>query len=353
YEADQARSEGERKAIEAQAAADLQASEARAEGERKVLKAEAEKQAAELRAADAERKQLKADAVARAAELKAAGAARTEQEKQIPEGVPAALRLASGLRKAYQFTDAGEVLDQAEKLAGGGLTPDLVPIVKQAKDDLAFARELDEIRMRKALWIADQDGGGRFDTRSAPPAYKKAFLDRGFDLVNGDPAEVAKQIAASPLKPELIDALDDWAVFEIETKTKNNILAVAREADAREGDPGPWLARFRDPAVRADADEFEALAREANPAVLSPAVVVALADQMRRRGIDPSRLLFAAQLAHPRDFLIAFALGQWFFSKDPPEAIGHYLAARAIRPDNPTVLSNLGAALMEKGDVDG
>src|SRR5262249_26180315 len=177
YEADQARSEGERKAIEAQAAADLQASEARAEGERKVLKAAAEKQAAELRAADAERKQLKADAVARAAELKAAGAARTEQEKQIRQGVPAALRLASGLRKAYQFTDAGEVLDQAEKLAGGGLTPDLVPIVKQAKDDLAFARELDEIRMRKALWIADQDGGGRFDTRSAPPPYNKAFLD--------------------------------------------------------------------------------------------------------------------------------------------------------------------------------
>src|SRR5262249_39685604 len=108
YEADQARSDGERKAIAAQAAADLQASEARAEGERKVLNAEAEKQAAELKATGAAREKLKADAEKQAAELKAAGAQRAEQEKQIRQGIPVALRLASGLRKAYQFADAGE-----------------------------------------------------------------------------------------------------------------------------------------------------------------------------------------------------------------------------------------------------
>src|SRR5262249_7034567 len=95
------------------------------------------------------------------------------------------------------------------------------------------------------------------------------------------------------------------------------------------------------------------LARDADPAVLSPAVVAALAELMGRRGLDPSRVLLLAQSAHPIDFRITFALGQWFGTQDVDEAVGPYRAALALRPDHTTVLNNLGVVLYMKGDRDG
>src|SRR5205807_2322084 len=132
------------------------------------------------------------------------------------------------------------------------------------------------------------------------------------------------------------------------------ILAVARRAD-----PGPWLDRFRDPAVRAQAGEVARLAGEADPAALPAGTLIALAELMRGRGLDPKGLLRAGQLVHPDDFLIPFSIAVGY--GDPQrlpresaiEVLGYYRTCRTLRPENLAVLINLGNSHRAIKDIDG
>src|SRR5206468_11423577 len=49
----------------------------------------------------------------------------------------------------------------------------------------------------------------RFDYRTAAEEYSKAFA--GFALLNDDPAVVAARLGSSPIKDQLVSALDNWA----------------------------------------------------------------------------------------------------------------------------------------------
>src|SRR5262249_13877623 len=78
-------------------------------------------------------------------------AARHAQAEQARESVRAALTLATDLRKQYSFRDAAAALEQAERLAGAGNTPDLAASVKDAKADLQLVAAFDAIRMRRSV----------------------------------------------------------------------------------------------------------------------------------------------------------------------------------------------------------
>jgi tetratricopeptide (TPR) repeat protein len=275
--------------------------------------------------------------------------ARVEAERRgTRHGVERATELAAELRRQYRFRDAREVLTNAGELATRAGADDLRPVIDQAKADLEFVVALDEVRMRRSVWVELGGGRGRFREAEVPDAYAAAFAARGLDVKTGNPADIAARVATSSVRSDLVAALDDWSAIEPKADVRDRVLAVARGAD-----PGDWLDRFRDPAVRADADRLRQLARDADPAALAPAAVTALAVVMQRRGLDPGRLLFAAQVTHPGDFLIAFELAQWFFNRDPEKAIGQFRTARAIRPDNVAVVINLAALLNERGDSGG
>ncbi len=281
----------------------------------------------------------------RIGEQKAFEVERRLKSEQTRTGVTAGLQQAVALGKQYRFRDAAALLDTIGRLAESD-APDLLPTVVQANADLAFVRELDDIRMKRSTWIAEEGGKGHFDTAGAPPAYRVAFKARGFDVLVD--AAVAERIAASNVKSELVVALDDWATLEVDETIRHRVLAVAAKADV-----GPWLDRFRDPGVRADKSRLEVLARDIDAATLPPATVVALSDLMERRGMDPSHLLTGSLVVHPDDFLLVFTLGRTSNSRDDStNAIGAYRAARAIRPENIAVLNNLGNALRDKKELD-
>ena len=299
-----------------------------------------------------ERGRERAEADARAA--RADGERRVERVRaEAAEGrarasVDAGVALAAVLRTAYRFEEADAALRQAAVLIPAGGPSDLRDRLRRAADDLALVRDLDAIRTGRSAWIADDGGKGHFDEAGAPAAYATAFQARGLD-VNDGPAVVAARVRASAVAADLVAALDDWAVFEPDEAVRVRVLAVARAAD-----PGPWLDRFRDPAVRTDPARCARLAAEADPAALEPGTVTALAELMVRRGQDPGRLLAASQFTHPGDFLVTFALGQLYFhfKRDRAAAVAHYLAARAIRPAHFAVVTNLGISLSSVGDRD-
>jgi tetratricopeptide (TPR) repeat protein/tRNA A-37 threonylcarbamoyl transferase component Bud32 len=298
------------------------------------------KQAAERSLADERRKsaELRAEAEAQKARAEAENAR---------SGVHALLAASTDLRRRYQFKDAAVALDQAEQLTAKGAA-NLRPVVKWAKANLALARRLDDIRMKQSTWIAEAGGKGkgRFDRVGAARDYPEVFRAAGLDVLGADPGTVAAAVAGSPVRAELVAALDDWAALPLEEPVRGCILGLLRRAD-----PGPWLDRFRDPAVRNNPLRLWWLARSADPAHLPPATLTALAEVMAARGLNPMPLLVRAQFAHPGDFLIPFQLGR--SAKDAADQVAHYRAARVTRPGNLAVLNNLGLALKDKGDVDG
>jgi tetratricopeptide (TPR) repeat protein len=285
----------------------------------------------------------------RRVEREKADVERAFRERQARDGVTALIALAADLRRQSRFREARDTLAQAEQLLAGGAAADLAPHVARAIDDLAFARELDRIRYQKAVWVpARIVGGRRLDPVAAATRYPPAFRDRGFDVAAGEPAAVAARVRDSAIRTALVEALDDWAAYESDPALRDRVLAVLRLAD-----PGPWLDRFRDPAVRASREAVETLAADADPAALPPAVVVALGILMQQHALDPSGLLARAQVARPGDFDLAVALGLWTTGRgDYPKALGHFRAARAVRPENGAALAMTGILLALTFDVD-
>jgi predicted ribosomally synthesized peptide with SipW-like signal peptide len=269
------------------------------------------------------------------------------KEQQANQGVDAALSLVPDLRKQYKFEAAKKILEQAAVLAKGA-APDRLAEVEQASRDLALVRRLDDIRYRKLLPTYQEGGTFTSNARIAPPEYREAFGEHDLDLAKLDPAEAAKRIAASPVKAELIAAVDDWALFEPEPDLWERLLAIARRAD-----PGSWTDRLRDPAVRSNREALRKLAADANPASTSAATLSVLATIMEVRGLDAAPLLAAAHADHPADFELAFRLGLWHtIHGNPNQEIAPFEAARALRPDNQVVWVCMGVALDHAGQVD-
>jgi tetratricopeptide (TPR) repeat protein len=295
---------------------------------------------ADLQRADAGRKESEA-------KLKGeADAERRFKSEQARQGVRANSGLAADLRKQYKFKAADAALAQAAELAKGA--PELLPEVERARRDLAFVVRLDDIRYRKWALIAEPGGKGHFDTKSAAPEYRKAFAERGLDLIALAPAGAAERIAASAVKGDLIAAVDDWALHEPDAATRDRLLEIARAAD-----PGDWTDRLRDPGTWKQKAAVAQLAADADPATVPPAALSVLWELMRRNGLNPAPLLAAARAKHPSDFELAFALGLWHtHGGDGPE-VGAFEAARALRPENVAVWGNLGDALVRRGDYNG
>ncbi len=284
-----------------------------------------------------------------ATELRVAEMARDTEARNKAEqaraGVSASRQLAADLRKQSKFADADKALAQAAALARSG-APELLAAVEGERRDLALVVKLDDIRYRKWVWVSEAGGKGEFDTKIAPPEYRKAFAARGLDLAALDPADAVRLITGSEVKEEVVAAVDDWALYEKDERVRNRLLDVARKAD-----PGPWTDRLRDPAVRADKAALEKLVAETDFATVRPGALCALAELMRRQGLEPAVLLTAARTRHPTDFELNFAYGRRFVSVGGLQ-LGPYEVARALRPEVPAAWLNLGAALASRKDYD-
>jgi tetratricopeptide (TPR) repeat protein len=340
----------------------------RAEVERRLRTAERQRAAAEAKAVEQRKKRRWQLAVAAAALVIVAGGAafvwwqeRQAGERARKEGehvaavrhagdrVPELIAIAANLRREYKFEQAKQTLAQAAQLAATAGLDDLKPAVAQAQADFAFVVELDAIRMRRSIWIEVPGGRGRYDRAAAPPAYRMAFAERGLDVVAA-PDEVGARVEGSAVCTELLVALDDWAVLEPDPATRDKVLAVSRRAEPHSG-----LNALRDPAVWEDRQRIQELTASVDVDRFSAGLLVAWADVMTKRGLDPANLLRRGVLLNPREYLIVFALGQLLAERKnaDAEAIYAFRVARALRPDQVAALHNLAVLLGDSGDLPG
>jgi serine/threonine-protein kinase len=268
-------------------------------------------------------------------------AARREERTRL--AVETALEQGRALQRGARWAEAETILAQARAGLGEEGMDNLRQRLEQAQNNLRLVKELESIRLEKANLV-----DGKWNPAQAGPAYAAVFRGHGLDVLASDEVAAARRIAASPIKEQLVAALEDWAAEAPDDNTRARLLAVAQEAD-------PDRAPFRDPAAWRSLFRLQRLA--ARPAVqrLSPVLLGIVANRLKALGGDHVSLLREAQRQHPADFWLNFEMGRalYFRRGRYGEAIGYYRAALAVRPQTSAVYTNLGLALKDQGDLDG
>jgi eukaryotic-like serine/threonine-protein kinase len=275
---------------------------------------------------------------------------RAARSASLRQEVGSALEEAQTLAERDKLSEAVSAVKRAEALlAGVDGNADLHEGVRQWRSDLDMARRLEEIRLEGAA-VKDEN----FDNAAADPAYRKALRDYGLDLDVQDPEAVAERIRASSIKNHLLASLDDWMWQGPKPGRPGmaGLTSIARAVDA-----DPWRDKLRDALQRRDGAFLESLAREKQVQTLPPASQLHLAKALAAldKRAPAIEVLRQAQRRHEGDFWINHELGRYLCVATPArsrEAVGFFRAALALRPGNPGVHLNLGAALLSQDSAE-
>jgi tRNA A-37 threonylcarbamoyl transferase component Bud32 len=237
------------------------------------------------------------------------------------------------LRRRALWVQALSLLSEAKTL----LSPDSE---HAATDQLALEEsyirllaQLDEVRMRKAA-LAAEHPEKVWNAGDISKAYQEAFRQAGYDFSGSNREQViattSAKLSASPIKDELIVALDDWA-WAINEDSADVMWETTARVTGRK-----WRKELRFTSL--SAPEALRLSREVPIEQFTPAIVTGLGFTMRlflsgdkRHAV---RWLEAGAKHWPADFWVNFYLGTEYQRLNEPEsAAGAFRAAAALRPD--------------------
>lgn len=252
--------------------------------------------------------------------------------------------------KADRKEDARADLASAlARLAEGGLE-ELQTRAESARRELAMLDQLERLRQHPPV-LSD---GMSPDDSGAVIGYGRAFRDHGIDL--GDREAAIQAIRASPIRAQLLAALDHWALIEAYPGTRRKLLLIAQEASATD-----WGRRFRNPELRRNPAALARLAGETSPEQCSPVEIDSLARALLLSGRDAEALLQRGLSLYPSDFRLNLMMVSALERKAQKEqqaeqgrrlreqAIGYVRAALAVRPRNAAARDFLGCLLLECG----
>jgi serine/threonine protein kinase/Flp pilus assembly protein TadD len=275
------------------------------------------------------------------------------QKRATAEGeARVALLEAASLGQEEKWPEALSAVGRARgALAGVGAGPGPWRQIEELGKDLEMGRRLEEARLR----MEEPDREGRFNLEASDAAYAAAFGEYGLDVQRLDPREAAERILGRSIQPQLVGALDDWALLRRQLKGEGwrRLVAIARVAN-----PDRWRDRLRDALEAQDPKALEELAAAA-PAGEWPATTLVLLARLSQGTPVDERvvgLLRQARQRHPADFWINQELASLLRRLRPPrteEAIRYLTAAVALRPHNPGVHVKLGNLLRDQGDLEG
>jgi serine/threonine-protein kinase len=223
--------------------------------------------------------------------------------------------------------------------AGAGL--------RDAERDATLRQALVEVRANR------QDAGDAATDAAYADAFRAADLD-----IDALDAEAAARLRRRPaaVVVELAAFLDDWSAVRRAARPSADAwkkpLEVARAADA-----DAYRGRLRALLEATDdgtrAAKLKALIDDTRSADLPAATAVALAEAVG--GEARVALLERAVVRHPGDLWVNFALAGALRSlrpSRPEEALRHYTAARALRPETAHDLADLLVEMGRGGEAE-
>ena len=266
------------------------------------------------------------------------------QRERTRDGVKAAIERASEMREKWLWKQADDALLQANAMLGANGDPTLLTEIEAARKDLKFVERLYQIRLDKAGL------DGNYHNDLAPPAYAAAFREYGYDILDGDKDELAGRLKASPVLPDLLAALDDWAWTAMTLSQPSERIWSISAAVTGQG----WRTELL-PAAR-DLASILSLLETIPQEQLTPSMISFLASRVDQTNGTRSKVYEAGVRRFPTDFWMHLELGwQYFFAKPPKldSAIGAFRAAVALKPANPIAHNFLINAFQANGDAYG
>jgi serine/threonine protein kinase/Flp pilus assembly protein TadD len=274
-------------------------------------------------------------------------------------------------RQAKAASDLKQALDRAELLQRDGKREEALAafervelLASQAPADPAQDARLAALRERLAAEARDQefvarfedirlrlerqlDGAeNRFNESAAFPEVREALGRYGIAIGVMAPAQAAAVVLARPasVRRDLIAALDHCLEHAPagDVQSRQWLLATLAEADS-----DVWRVQVRQALARRDGKALEARAREADVDKQPPSFLLHVARSLPA-SLRAARLelLQRIQRAYPGDLWTNHALAlELQDNGQAAEAIRYYTAALALRPDNPGIYLNRGAAL--------
>jgi serine/threonine protein kinase/tetratricopeptide (TPR) repeat protein len=249
-----------------------------------------------------------------------------------------ALKEAGRLLEEEKWPGALSLVELAEGVldnSGGGA--DLVNKARGLRQELETAQSLEEARLKVVM---DED----FDLRAGDVAYSEAFLKYRLDVDRLDSQEAAGRVRTSPIRRQLIAALDQWAFIGkiVNADGWQRRLAVARAAD-----PDPWRNRLRDALEGNDARALVDAVQSASPKSWSAATLALLARLANHTAFAEEEAVLAYQETvrlHPD-----FAGGK----QDLKDALWRLAAFPDPQPRNPARTVELAEKSVELMPEDG
>jgi serine/threonine-protein kinase len=166
--------------------------------------------------------------------------------------------------------------------------------------------------------------------RRADADYEANFRNCMHVAIGSDTKAAAATVKASPVRPALLAALDDWACTTSDAGRRQWILDVARQSDPEsEG----WSARIRDSSKWDDPQMALDLAGAVPTRDVPVSTLLIIAERLRQANRAPQTFLRGVQKDHPADFYANLALGDATIVSDSREAEACYRVALAARPE--------------------
>lgn len=292
----------------------------------------------------------------------------------VVEGKAAAARIGD----LTGWTEAlSEIKGAEDLLKHGEHDEELAERVKEVRAELERgkadatrrAREAEaDQRLVEQLETVRTDRGEHWDPARTDREFAEAFRDYGVDMETTEPKKAGTLMAGRTASVEIAAALDEWYAirrYDLAGHPKSPPWEGLVEA-VRVTDPDPWRNALRAQYGRPPTEGVGILKeRAADPAVLEQqpaASLVLLARMLNRAGAEKESadVLRAAWRRFPGDFWVNHTLGSLSWSeaggggyRRPDEAARYLMAVVVIRPDSARGHTNLGAALHDKGDLDG
>jgi serine/threonine-protein kinase len=277
-------------------------------------------------------------------------AAKDRQEGQARAAVETALNRANDLKREERWSEAVQVLADAEPHLTEANSPPLEEKLRKAQSDYRAAAELQSARESLPLL-----NDGTIDYKQRAEKYLKAFEYTGFSLED-DPETVAARIRDSAIREQLVAALDDRAVVAFMLGDKpltERFLPLARLAD-----PGSaWRDQFRDPDNWRKGEHLRELAAtvftSSPPPTEHQLALLGLLLKSKGEWGQCARLLGEACRRQPRNFWAHREMASVLILQNQNlEAAGYYRVALSIRPDSTSAHEGLAGCLARIGRTD-
>ncbi|MCP3916568.1 MAG: hypothetical protein GY711_13510 [bacterium] len=268
-------------------------------------------------------------AIAEALALRGDAGAHTGLEAALAAAQRAAQRAASLART--------ERMDASMVQRSDELVESLAAEVAAAREHLA-RRDADRELGARLEWIRDSPVQ-RFRAGGIGDAYAAAFAAHGLDLDELDP----NRIRSSPLREQLIDALDHWGRLATGEARRLRALQLAQAADDCEE-----RGRVRSAVMANDLDELRALSQPAAIRAAPQERLSALGEALAALGEGKAAVRIWRMLVrkHPSDFRAHFLLGCHGEQE-------HAQLAITLRPDSVAAWTSLGYVRRSCGNVAG